>query len=266
LTRTGLAVGTLAYMSPEQVCAGPVDARSDLYSLGLTFYEMVTGRRGMQGETDLALMNAQLTIMPPEPAAVNPLVPAGVSAVIMRAVAKVPDRRFQTASELQSALQDLRSPVTAEATTQPYGPVLDSDAVPAGELVELEARLSRIVGPIAKRLVGDAARRYRTKSEILRALADLIEDANSRADFLKPDGPAVTVGVHASGPPPSFDAGTIDRLTRAVAPYVGPIARILVIRAARVARSIEELNDAIAAEVPSADDRRRFLAAARSLL
>jgi serine/threonine protein kinase len=58
LTSTGHAVGTLAYMSPEQVPADPVDARSDLYSLGLTLYEMVTGRRAIQGETAHSLMNA----------------------------------------------------------------------------------------------------------------------------------------------------------------------------------------------------------------
>ncbi len=119
LTGAGLAVGTLAYMSPEQIAAGEVDARSDIYSLGLTFYEMVTGRRAIQGPTEHTLMNAQLTFIPPEPVALNPYIPRDISAAIMRAMAKNPAERFQTARDFQAALSSTGAMPGAAASRTP---------------------------------------------------------------------------------------------------------------------------------------------------
>jgi len=257
LTGTGLAVGTLAYMSPEQIRAGPLDARSDIYSLGLTFYEMVVGCRAIQADNDHALMNAQLSATPPAPSIVNPLVPATISAAIMRAISKEPGRRFQTALEFETALRQLNQ--------SPAAPTVST--IPAQELAELETTLARVVGPIAKRLVPDAARRYGTIAEVRRALAAQIDDPKQRADFLKTN-PRTTATTVALSPitPFSFDSATLDRLAQALAPHLGPIAKILVSRAARTAGSLEELQNKLAGEIASADDRRRFLAAIRSPL
>jgi serine/threonine protein kinase len=264
LTGTGRAVGTLAYMSPEQIRSGQADARSDIYSLGLTFYEMVTGRRPIQGESEHALMNAQLSFIPPEPATINPVVPPAVSAVIMRALAKEPGQRFQTALEFQAAL---RTPGQVPSPA-PVSAIPATLAMPATspELVDLEARLSRVIGPIAKRLVADAARRYGTISEIRQALAAQIEDPKEREAFFKTD-PGATVTMVARTPAPnfSFDPAVLDRLAQALAPYIGPIAKVVVNRAAKTAGSAEKLQNALVAEIPSAADRQRFLAAIRSV-
>ena len=266
LTGTGLAVGTLAYMSPEQIRSGQVDARSDIYSLGIMFYEMVTGLHPILAETEHALMNAQLSVVPREPAVVNPHVPQAVSAAIMRALAKEPGLRFQTALEFQAVLEDpgrasVQAPVNPSATT-----------TRRPELAELEARLSRAIGPIAGRLVATAARRYATISEIRQALAAEIEDPKERAAFLKTapgvkTDPSVTATMAMRTPtaPATFDPGALDRLTQALAPYIGPIAKVVVTRAASSARSAEELQKALAAEIPSEADRQRFLAATRSV-
>jgi serine/threonine protein kinase len=259
LTGTGRAVGTLAYMSPEQIRAGQADARSDIYSLGLTFYEMVTGRRPIQGDSEHAMMNAQLNVIPPDPATVNPLVPQSICAVIMHALAKEPGLRFQTALEFQAALQDL-----GQIPRQP--PATPSAIPTTPELVDLEARLSRAIGPIAKHLVTDAARRYANISEIRQALALQIGDPKERKAFLKTDpGRTKTMASHIPSSHISFDPPALELLTRALAPYIGPIAKVVVTRAARTARSAEELQGALAAEIPSAADRQRFLAAVRSV-
>jgi serine/threonine protein kinase len=259
LTGTGLAVGTLTYMSPEQILAGPIDARSDIYSLGLTLYETLVGRRAIQADTDHALMNAQLHVMPAPPAVLNPLVPDELSAAIMRALAKEPDRRFQTAMEFESALQQLnlnQSPA-----------ILRTSAIPAQELVELEAHLARALGPIARRLVADAARRYGALSEIRKALAAHIEDPKAREEFFKTDtGASATTVTQVPPASLSFDPATLEGLAQALAPYLGPIAKLLVSRAARTARNVEEMRNMLAAEIPSAEDRQRFLAAVRSAL
>jgi len=261
LTGTGMAVGTVAYMSPEQILTGQADARSDIYSLGLTCYEMVTGRRPIHGDTDQALMNAQLNTVPPDPAAVNALVPHALSAAIMRALAKEPGLRFQTALEFQATIADIKeapSAIPAAAGTSP--------ALLPPELANLEARLSRAIGPIAKRLVADAARRYGTIAEIRRALADQIDDPKERASFLQtsPDA-TVTMAVRTPTPAVVFDQGLLDRLAQALAPYIGPIAKMVVARAARSVHNTDELLTAVAGELSSESDRRRFLAAARAL-
>jgi serine/threonine-protein kinase len=258
LTGTGLAVGTLAYMSPEQILSRPIDARSDLYSLGLTFYEMVVGSRAMQADTEHALMNAQLSVTPPAPAVVNPLVPVPISAAIMRALRKEPSRRFQTALEFKAALQQ---PNQNQSEATP-----GASAIPAPELAELQASLARAIGPIAMRLVPDAARRYGTISEIRQALAAQIEDPKHREAFLRTNPAASTTQAQTSPAAASFEPAMLDRLARALAPYLGPIAKVLVSRAARSAGNAEELQNALAAEIPTAEDRRRFLAAVRSPL
>jgi serine/threonine protein kinase len=81
-------------MSPEQIRSNKVDLRSDLYSLGLTFYEMVTGCRSVQGDTAHEQMTTQLTDTPPEPTLINQAVPSMVSAVIMRAMPSHSTRAF----------------------------------------------------------------------------------------------------------------------------------------------------------------------------
>ncbi len=271
LTGTGLAVGTLAYMSPEQIRSGQVDACSDIYSLGILCYEMSTGVHPFSADTVHALMNAQFSLIPPEPAAVNPQVPHALSAAIMRAIAKEPGQRFQTALEFQAALQQLgHTGVPAPITPGAIG-------TRTAELAAMEARLSRAIGPIASRLVATAARRYATISEIRQALASEIDDPKERAAFLKTapglgTGPAATVAATVAmvtrnpTPPAAFDPNALDRLTQALAPYIGPIAKVVVTRAARSARSAEELRNLLAAEISSPADRDRFLAAVRSLL
>jgi eukaryotic-like serine/threonine-protein kinase len=130
-------------------------------------------------------------------------------------------------------------------------------AFSAAELAELETRLSRAVGPIAKRLVADAARRYGSMAEIRRALAAQIDDPRERDQFAKRDTqPTTTMAMQ------TFDQATLDRMAQALAPYLGPIAKVMVARAARTARTNEELRDALASHIPSVDERRKFLAAA----
>lgn len=105
LTMTGTTIGSLFYMSPEQVQGAAIDPRSDLYSVGVTLYEMVTGAKPFQGKSQYDLMVAQLRQAPLPPIQVQPGLPQMLNDAILMALQKDPSNRFQTAEAFRTALE-----------------------------------------------------------------------------------------------------------------------------------------------------------------
>src|SRR6266446_6586765 len=103
LTRTGIAIGTTGYMSPEQIRKEKLDARTDLFSFGLVLYEMAAGRRTFTGETAAVVHNAILTQTPAAAHDLNSAVPRGLHAVIAKALEKHRSQRYQSAAEMREA-------------------------------------------------------------------------------------------------------------------------------------------------------------------
>jgi ligand-binding sensor domain-containing protein/tRNA A-37 threonylcarbamoyl transferase component Bud32 len=122
-TTTGAIVGTPAYMSPEQGLAQRVDARSDIYALGVVLYEIVTGQVPFEAETPLAVLLKHVNDPLPPPRQIKPDLPEPVERVILKAMAKSPDDRFQTADEMIEALHRAVLNATAAAPTVPAVPV-----------------------------------------------------------------------------------------------------------------------------------------------
>jgi serine/threonine protein kinase len=113
LTRPGTTMGSVYYMSPEQVRGGAVDARTDIYSFGVTLYEMLTGHKPFQADSSYSVLNAQLNQPPTPLIEVNPTVSPELNAIVLRAMAKAPEERFQSAEEFRNALKTSREPKTA---------------------------------------------------------------------------------------------------------------------------------------------------------
>jgi serine/threonine protein kinase len=130
LTMTGTTMGSLYYMSPEQIQgASNIDARADLYSVGVSLYELVTGKRPFDGDSQFAIMSAHLEKTPIPPVAIDPKLPQVLNDAILMSVAKDPAARFQTAGAFRNALGNVApaarpiavpvAPLNAQAITQP---------------------------------------------------------------------------------------------------------------------------------------------------
>ncbi|MFY9947618.1 MAG: serine/threonine-protein kinase [Candidatus Sulfotelmatobacter sp.] len=206
LTGPGMALGSLYYMSPEQIKAFPVDARSDIYSVGVTLYEIVTGRRPVQGDSLFSIMAAHLQQIPVPPIQLVPHIPPELSSIIERSLQKSPEDRFQSAEDFRAALSNVYPDVRPHvATTAPY-------------------RIS------------------------------------SSTSALQP-APSTTPAAPPATPPStqSFDPALLETVRKNLATYIGPMAKVIITRAAKTARSRQDLYEKLAEEIPSAKDRQTFL-------
>jgi len=152
LTSTGPTLGSLNYMPPEQVRCEAADARSDLYSFGISLYELLTGKLPFQGDSQYSLMTAQLNQLPAPPISLRADVPPALNEIILMAMAKEPSDRFQSADAFCNALKSvpvsaLPGPGTTFAT-KPRVPVSPDDTL-MGTLAPGAGAMGRMASPPA---------------------------------------------------------------------------------------------------------------------
>ena len=148
MTSTGATLGSMNYMSPEQVRCEPVDQRSDLYSMGVSIYEMVTGKLPFRGHSNYSVMSAHLQETPKPPIAVRPDLPKGLSDIILMAMAKDPRERFQTAEAFEAALRSV-FPAGAAAVSPIPAPVRVPQETPAVSAARIPAEAAAPMAVVA---------------------------------------------------------------------------------------------------------------------
>jgi eukaryotic-like serine/threonine-protein kinase len=118
MTEAGSIVGTAQYLSPEQARGAPVDPRSDLYSLGIVLYEMLTGKVPFTGDTPVEIAMKHLSQVPDPPSKLRPNIPHDLDAIVMRALAKDPEQRYASAEEMDADLARVARGVAVSRETE----------------------------------------------------------------------------------------------------------------------------------------------------
>ncbi|MCZ7564432.1 MAG: serine/threonine protein kinase [Burkholderiales bacterium] len=306
LTQTGAVMGTPGYMAPEQYAGQAVDWRADLFSAGVVFYQLLTGARPFSGRAETVAFKICYE---------NPPAPSQLDAtrgwerfdpVIATALAKKPADRYQTAAEFRAAILEAYaapvSPAVSEETiitepTQPIGvgdasspprthpsltPVSATGTPPTGwdaaALKQVEERLARIVGPVARVLVKRAAQQTTDLHTLYGKLAEGLPTAQEREAFLAsrpatatvpPPPPRGTIAPtrhgtsHTMRPPPAapLTPEAVEHAAKALAPFLGPIARVVAKQISGRTRDRAEFHQLLAAELATEDERQRFLRA-----
>lgn len=127
ITRTGSVMGTAQYLSPEQAQGRDVTPASDIYSVGVMLFEMLTGRVPFDADSPVAIAMKQVSEAPPPPSSINPAVPAALDAVVLRALAKDPANRYRSAAEMVAALDAAEANPEMAGNTQRYDTLAPAD-------------------------------------------------------------------------------------------------------------------------------------------
>ena len=195
-TEEGTVVGTAAYMSPEQAQGKPVDARSDIFSLGAVLYEMLTGRRAFQGGNRMSTLASILQQEPKAPTELDSRIPRELERIVLRCLRKDPDRRFQHMADLKVALEELKEESeSGKLTPAQSGAARSRRWLPVG--------LAAVIVLMASAV---AWLRYHSQpiKTVQRTLTRLTFNGVSFSPAISPDGRLLAYLSSAGGPQPDI--------------------------------------------------------------
>ena len=279
LTQTGVAMGTPAYMAPEQYMGIGVDYRADLFAAGVVLYELLTKKLPFDGNSleELSYKICHTDFAPPSQMRAD--LPRGVDALLARALAKASSARFTSAAEFAHAIAQTLSGAglanaatefslaTGRATGRP-------SAAPASGAwsTETQRALEAVLAPTMGSVAGAAVRRGMARTadpeQLVHVLIETIDGEPARAavaerlravlDVRRPPAsmpPPVSVNSQAASVTPE----AVQRVTQTLATYVGPIAKVMVKKASTDSPSYLDLCLRVSARLESEEEKQRFL-------
>jgi serine/threonine-protein kinase len=229
LTGAGYLLGSLNYMSPEQIGGSKAGPRSDIYSVGVTLYELLTGELPIKGANNYEIMMAHINQVPVPPHEIAPLVPLVISDAVMRALAKDPAKRFATAEDFHSALRLTPAPAEGAATfAAPIAATRSSASVKAAQPLSGASKLPGQAGSPLHTLFSSHSHQPRST-----ASSTWLENLS------------------------------LDDISRRLAVYIGPVAKFVIKKLAAKSDDLDFIYREAAKEIPSDSDRASFLKARR---
>lgn len=271
LTSTGSSIGTMAYMAPEQLRGEPVDGRADIWAMGATLFEMISGKRAFPGDSLPQIMHAVLYATEEPVNSLPAELPAPLIDLLQHTLARELDQRYPHMDAMLDALINLRSVLTGRrpvytTTTQPADKCFTWDDSLLDELANI---LLPYVGPLTPMLVKTAAKQAGDLQTLGAALAEKIPTNNEREQFLQKVKLQLSAHTHPPVPKTVHTNGTVSglnltpaetaQLEASFTPFIGPIASALIRRTASQAGDFGELCQLLAEQIPNESERRRFL-------
>jgi serine/threonine protein kinase len=250
LTVSGTTLGSLCYMSPEQVKGQNVDARSDLYSMGVSLYELVTGERPFRGDSDFHLMSAQVEQTPKPPIQIRPDLPPTLNEVILTAMSKDPAKRFQSADAFRNALGNIRKTLSEAQTAELTSDVKQAVAPPITATQRVDSSSTRtleMAHVLFTDIVAYSQLPMDTQEQVLRQLQDIVRGTTEfgRAQAAKqliilPTGDGMAMVFFGDAEAPARCALELNRVLRQqsgiplrMGIHTGPVYRVADINANR---------------------------------
>jgi len=289
LTSTGLSIGTLAYMSPEQLRGESVDARADVWALGVVFYEMLTGSRAFPGKVLPDILQAVLTLDKNRMQSLLDGIDSSLHSIVETALAREPAQRYP---DIASMLDDLIA-VRMSLSNKDWLPIRPAYSAQMSEqgaikpkskktyqwndkvLASIAQILLPMIGPIAPKLVQRLAKQAASPGDLRDALANQLPTETDRKQFIKqiesqiaefttPPMPR-TVLTDGSVKGVDLSATQISELETTLTVYLGPIARVLIKQSAAQAVSLEDLCDRLESYIGNPQQKTLFKDKTRAL-
>lgn len=289
LTSTGLSIGTLAYMSPEQLRGEPVDARADVWALGVVFYEMLTGNRAFAGKVLPDILQAVLSLDKNSMQSLLADIDSSLHAILETALAREPARRYPDVASMLDELIAVRMSISNKDWL-PIRPAYSAQMSEQGAIKPKSKRtyqwndkvlssiaqiLLPMMGPIAPKLVQRLAKQAASPGELRDALANQLPTESERQQFIKqiesqiaefttPPMPR-TILTDGSVKGVELSAAQLAELETTLTVYLGPIARVLIKQSAAQAMSLEDLCECLENFIGTAQQKTQFKEKTRSL-
>ncbi|MGR1582473.1 protein kinase domain-containing protein [Thalassobius sp. S69A] len=264
--RTGAGmIGTPAYMSPEQFSGGDVDARADIYAVGVVLYEILTGKLPFQKGGIEAVMMAGKGQAPAAPSAWVPDLPSALDDVVLRALSADPAGRFASAAEMKAAFETSLagtpgSDVTLVARTKAPRPAAGTmiSRLSGAAMSGLEQSLVARIGPMGRILARRAAQSASSQDALMEQILSEVSEGSEREDLRRAIARHLSSNTGRTGTP-AITQADLAHIIAALTPHLGPIAGTMVRRHASSASSAEDLLETLADTLPDAAERADFL-------